>query len=370
MAEAGRGTAERGMGTALPRPLSVFRLPLLAVLLIGCAVKPPPAPLARAGTLAVQPALAKIPEDPPLPQAVAENQTFITINGVPRYKIGPGDVLEVLLTRGFIQDKQTVVVKANGMVTVVSFEAKVAGLTAEQAAEEIRRVLLPFYKELRVEVLVKEYHSKKVTVLGAVGGKAGTFPLKGRTTLLDLLAEVGGPAQNADLERVRVIRQEGPPLTINLFRLLEEPTAQAFVLDAGDLVFIPTRGPAEEKKVFVLGEVKSPGAFPLIPDMRLSQALALAGGPTEVAVLESARVIRGGFSNPEVVEVDFRKVLQQGDRSQDLPLQANDLIVLPRSAIGNWNAFIAKIRPTLEVLTLPLQPPVQILLLRDLIRRE
>lgn len=351
---------------------------LLVVLLLGsgCAAKSPPVHPARTSTLAVQrePA-AEAPETPPLPQTetsslpypVAENQAFVTLEGVPRYKIGPGDVVDILLTRGFVQERQTAAVKANGMVNVAFVEAKVAGLTTEQAAEEIRRSLSSFYRQLSIEVLIKEYNSKRVTLLGAVAGKAGTFPLKGRTTLLDLLAEAGGPAPNAHLERLRLIRQDGPAFTINFFRLLsEENGIRDIVLDAGDVVFIPTRGPAEEKeekRVFVLGEVRNPGAFPLIPNMRLSQALAQAGGPTEVAFLKSARIVRGGLGNPQVVEVDFQKVIEQGERGQDLPLQANDLIVLPRSAIGNWNAFIAKIRPTLEVITFPLALPVQLQLL-------
>ncbi len=332
----------------------------LLALLTGCAFSPPPVPPVGVKALSAQPGSPPGPGEGSLPPAVVENQTFVTVGGVPQYKIGPGDVLEVLLTRGLTQEKQTVTVKANGMVTVAFFEAKVGGLTTEKAQEEIRRTLSPFYKDLSVEVLVKEYHSKKVTILGAVGGKGGTFPLKGRTTLLDLLAEAGGPASNAALDRVRLLRPDGSSFTVNLFRFLaEEPRLPDLVLDAGDVVFIPARGPAEEPKVFVLGEVRNPGAFPLIPKMRLSQALALAGGPTDTAILKEARVIRGGMSNPQVVEVDFQKVLQ-GDPRQDLPLETNDLIVLPRSAIGNWNAFIAKIRPTLEVLTLPLALPVQI----------
>lgn len=328
----------------------------------GCAAQAPPVPLARAGALAAPPqAQAEAPPAVPVPPTVAENQTFVTLDGVPRYKIGPGDVLEILLTRGLVQERLTAAVKANGMVTVAFLGAKVAGRTTEQAAEEVHRLLSPFYKELGVELLVKEYNSKRGAVLGAVGGKAGTFPLKGRTTLIDILAEAGGPAPNADLERVRVIRSDGPAFAINLFRLLSEGNGiRDFVLDAGDVVFIPTRGPADEKKVFVLGEVRNPGAFPLIPNMRLSQALAQAGGPTEVAVLKSARIVRGGLSNPQVVEVDFRQVLEQGEQSQDIVLQAHDLILLPRSAIGNWNAFIAKLRPTLELITLPLALPVQI----------
>jgi len=336
----------------------------------------PPVPSTGTATVAGQPqARAEVPEAPPAPQPVTENQTFVTLEGIPRYKIGPGDILEILLTRGVTQEKQTVVVKANGMVTVAFVEAKVGGLTTEQAVEAIRGILSPFFKQISVEVLVKEYNSKKVAVLGAAA-KVGIFPLRGRTSVLDLFAEMGGPAPNADLERVRLIRPDGSSVTVNVSRLLAGgDVLRELVLDTGDVLFIPARPTAEEKKVeekkvFVLGEVRAPGAFPLLPNMRLSQLLAHAGGPTELAVLESARIIRGGPSNPQVIATDFRKVTDQGDLSQDLPLQANDLIVLPRSGIGNWNAFLAKIRPSLEILTLPLQSATQLLILRDFLQRR
>ena len=301
---------------------------------------------------------------------MTENQTFVTVQGIPWYKIGPGDILEILLTRGLTQEKQAVVVKPDAMVTVAFVDTKVAGLTTQQATEEVRRVLSPFYKQLSVEVVVKEYNSKKVTALGALGGKVGTFPLRGRTTILDLLADAGGPGPNADLERVRVLRADGTSLTINLFSLLEDPLTHAFVLDAGDVVFVPSRVVVEEKKVFVLGEVRNPGAFSMLPNMRLSQAIGMAGGPTDLAVLSSARVIRGGLAAPRVIETDFKKVLDGSDTNHDLMLQVGDLIVLPRSTIGNWNAFITKLKPTFEFLTLPLAPPAQLLLIRELLRRD
>jgi polysaccharide export outer membrane protein len=363
-----------------------------AVLLAGCAMTAGPTvvPVQRASDLAAPgatPAPAPAPVTPPpasapapVPglQAVTENQAFVTVDGSPRYKIGAGDVLEILLATGLSQERQTAVVKANGTVSAAFLEVKVGALTTDQAADEIRRQLTQFYRQIGVEVLIKEYNSKKVTVLGAVAGKVGSFPLKGKMTLLDLLAEVGGPAANADLERVRVVRAGGPSLNLNLLRLLDDPSVQAFALDANDVIFIPAYGggaglPAAaaavgspggpgtlEARVFILGEVKTPGAVGFSPNMRLSQALTLVGGPTDVAVLESARVIRGGLQNPQIVEADFRKLLEQGDPREDLALQPNDLIVLPRSGIGNWNAFLAKLKPSLEILTYPLALPVQI----------
>lgn len=341
----------------------------------AAAPEAPPAAPPPAAAPEIRPPAQPSPEPPPVLHPVTENQTFLTVEGVPRYKIGPGDVLEILLATGLTQERQTAVVRANGTVSAAFLEVKVAGLTTDQAAHEIRRRLEQFYRQLGVEVLVKEYASKKVTVLGAVAGRAGTLPLKGKMTLLDLLAEVGGVAANADLERVRIIRPDGPPITLSLLRLLDQPAAQAFVLDAGDVVFIPVQGAPQgaplgappvpgaavaADRVFVLGEVKTPGAFPLVPNMRLSHALALAGGPTDVAILESARIIRGGLEKPQIVEADFRKLVEEGDPRQDVSLLPSDLIVLPRSGIGNWNAFIAKLKPTLEILTFPLALPVQI----------
>lgn len=358
------------------------RVPLLLLLLLatGCAgraavpvtrasvLTAPPAPAAAPPpSVAQPPPAAPAPEAPQL-EPVTENRTFVTIEGVPRYKLGAGDVLDVLVTTGLAQERQTVAVKPSGRVNVALVEAQVSGLTAEQAAEELQRPLARLYKQVSVEVLVKEYNSKRVTVWGAVAARAGSVPLKGKMTLLDLLVETGGPAPDADLERVRLVRQDAPPLTLNLLRVLAEPTAQAFALDAGDVVFVPSRGVLPgmpgafdaRERIFIFGEVRNPGAFPYAPAMRLSHALAMAGGPTDIAVLESARVIRGGVGNPQIVEADFRKLIQEGDLREDLPLLPTDLVVLPRSGIGDWNAFLAKIRPTVEILTYPLALPVQI----------
>ena len=331
----------------------------------GCAPTIPPAS-PEATARAIQASSSPEPaQSSPLPEPALENETFVTLDGIARYKIGPGDVLEILLTKGFAQEKHTAMVQSDGMVTVTFFNAKVMGLTTQQAAEEIRRILSPYYKQLSIEVLVKEYNSKKVAIFGAVRGKPGTYPLKGRTTLLDLLGEAGGPARTANLEEVQLIRPGGNSYTVNLNLLLSNGTPVRdveIVLDARDVVFIPS---IADKKVFVMGEVVRPGIFPMVSNMRLSQALAQAGGAKNTAVLESARVIRGTLSNPEIIAVDFRSLLEQGDVSQDIRLEVNDVVFFPRSAVGDWNEFMAKIRPTLQNINLLMQPAINAVILRD-----
>lgn len=322
------------------------------------------APANPAAVAASSSASGTMSQSAALPPVVQENESFVTIDGVAWYKIGPGDVLDVVLTKELAQDRQAPEVKPNGKVTLGFFEVRVAGLTTEQAGHEIHRVLAPAYRELHIEVSVKEYRSKSVSVLGGVK-KDGRFALRGKTSLMDVIAEAGGPDLQADLRAVRLLRRDGHVYTIDLIRLVSDTRIRELTLDAGDVLFISSR---EDVKVFLLGDVERPGAYPYLPNMRLTQALALAGGAKETAVLESARIIRGDLRNPQVLQVDFRKALGGQADTQDFALERNDLIVLPRSRIGDWNAFIAKLRPTVEALSLAATPFTQYLLLKELIK--
>ena len=344
----------------------------LPLLLTACAAFPStpmrkaaemtPAPLPQAAALPPQPAGPPPSAEPP-PPAVTENRAFTTVNGVPLYRIGPEDVLEVLITRGLTQDRQTVTVRSDGSVSVGLASAKVDGATVEQAADRLRDGLALYFREPRVEVTVKEYVSKRVTVLGAMGaaagrGGAGVYLLTGRNTLSEVLAKAGGPAPNADLHQIQLSRAGGTRYVVNLFRLMAEgDLRQDVVLDAGDAVFIPALTAAaavaaEQPRVFVFGEARTPGSYAFSPNMRVSQAVAMAGGLSDTGLAQSVRVIRGGLDKPEVIEADFERLLGEGDRRQDVALQPNDIVVIPRTGIANWNAFLARIRPTLEFLTL------------------
>ncbi|TAL10704.1 MAG: hypothetical protein EPO02_07070 [Nitrospirae bacterium] len=73
-------------------------------------------------------------------------------------------------------------------------------------------------------------------------------------------------------------------------------------------------------------------------------------GYNDVAVLDDVRVIRGDARKPEVIPVDIQRLFQYGDRSQDIVLKDNDIVFVPRQRIGDWNAFLLKINPTLNLL--------------------
>ena len=344
------------------RALVTFGMILAALALVSCGrMAPPSATAVNPETFpqAMVPIAPSVPSE--LPPPVTENQTFVTIEGVPQYRIGPGDLLEVFVTKGPTQDRIQTPVRANGRISVSFAEVQVDGLTADQAAQEITRQLSVYFRKPVVEVQVKEYNSKKVSVLGAIGatprGGIGTIPLTGRTTLLELIAKAGGLAPNASLERVRVTRASGKAYTVNMYRYIQEgDLSQEFILDTGDVVFVPERVPGEERRVFLLGEVKNPGPVPFFPTLTVAQLMSQAGGWTDGALFEEARIIRPDPKNPEIIALDLGRLVLDGDRRIDQFLMPNDIVYIPRTRIANWNAFLTQLRPTFEFFAVPFQP--------------
>lgn len=297
-------------------------------------------------------------KEPEIPFA-EENSVFTEVSGYPEYIIGPGDVLSIYLYKGLEVKEYTVKVKGNGEISFLFIEAiKASGLTPSQLKKRLEEELGKYIRKPRIEVDVKEYHSKKVYLLGAINilpwkkSGPGVYVLTGKTTLLDLISAAGGPTKDADLRNVQITRR-GKTFFVNLYRVIAEGrTKENVVLDAGDSIFIPSVKEAPNR-IIVLGEVKNPGVYPLRKGLGVIDAIAQAGGYTNVAKLEEVRIIRGGLINPKIIGVNVKRLIA-GDLSQNLRLNGNDILYIPRTKIGDWNDFIAKIRPTVEILLAPL----------------
>lgn len=79
------------------------------------------------------------------------------------------------------------------------------------------------------------------------------------------------------------------------------------------------------RPVFFFGGVAKPGPLQLTQELTLLQALSAAGGLLPTADTESAYVLRGG----KRIAIDFHRLVQKGDVSQNIPLQPGDTIVVP-----------------------------------------
>jgi polysaccharide export outer membrane protein len=349
---------------------------LAAILLTGCgglwrpskstSVNAPTFPQPQA---VAQPDPKELPT--PLPPPVSENQAFRMAGGTAQYRIGNGDVLDLTVTRGAVQDKLQAAVRSDGTIFVLLTEIPVAGLTGEQAAEAIAKELSVFFRNPRVIVQVKEFNSKSVRVFGAVG--AGTrasgaaLPLTGRLTLLEAIGKAGGFHQVANMERVRVTRADGTSYVVNMFRYMQEgDKSLEFVLDAGDTVVVPEQIKGQEQRVYLLGEVKTPGPVPFFPNMTMGQLIAQVGGWTDGALFQESAVIRASAEVTEILTVDLRELLLEGNRRIDQYLRPNDIVFVPRTRIASWNAFVNQILPTFNLINQPVSTVLQIKALKDL----
>ncbi|HNT97664.1 MAG TPA: polysaccharide biosynthesis/export family protein [Elusimicrobiales bacterium] len=87
------------------------------------------------------------------------------------------------------------------------------------------------------------------------------------------------------------------------------------------------------KQVYVLGEVKKPGAIPLPVERRLTvlEAITLAGGFTDLAAQDKTKVLRNKDGRNESIQVEITRITRQGDKSADIFLEPNDTVFVPQS---------------------------------------
>lgn len=111
-----------------------------------------------------------------------------------------------------------------------------------------------------------------------------------------------------------------------LEKLITAMLAEKYIRSPQVTVFVK-----EFSNVYVFGEVKAPGSFPIYGRMTVFEAITLAGGFTEVAAPSKVKIIRTESGKEINFEVDVDRLTKKGDTSQDVELQANDRVIVPRS---------------------------------------
>lgn len=246
------------------------------------------------------------------------------------YKIGPTDVLKITVFGEPSLDR-SVRVAADGTISYPLIgKVEVAGLTPSELEDKLEKLLGESYlinPQVSVEVL--EYNSQKVYVLGAVK-EPGYYDLKGPTTILEVISRAGGiineggksiiiTSKNSDGQaEVKVIDRE---------KLLSKGEVSLDIpVKGGDVVYVP-----RIEEVYVLGEVKKPGAVPYQDNLTLLQAVSLAGGLTEQAAPRRTKIIRTQTGERATLEVNLKQILE--DATKDIKLSPGDVVVVPRSII-------------------------------------
>jgi polysaccharide export outer membrane protein len=277
------------------------------------------------------------------------------------YKIGPEDLIEISV---FEEEKlnKTVRVSSQGNISLPLLGIlRVKGLTANELEREIRDLLAEkYFQDPHVSIFIKEYRNQRISVIGAVD-KPGAYDVTGPKTVLDVLGMAGGLKEEAG-PLLFLIRPPHPEdegfkgkedsekmkpgtFVIDLEKLLVKGDLTLNLpLIHGDVINVPVSG-----KIFVGGEVRSPGGFPLRgKKLTVSQAIALAGGLKTEAAGSETKIFRYSEKDTgkEIISVNVYSI--QKGQAEDAYLKENDIIMVPRSGaktVGNevWDFIKGRI---------------------------
>lgn len=145
---------------------------------------------------------------PSKPSASATDSFIaVTTPGNTAYKVGPEDVLDISVFKVPELSKSVQVADGGTINLPLVGEIAAAGKTAREIELDLTKKLGDKYlKSPQVTVFVKEYNSQRVTVEGAVK-KPGVYPLRGKNSLLQMLASAGGLEETAENGNIVVVRQ-------------------------------------------------------------------------------------------------------------------------------------------------------------------
>ena len=233
----------------------------------------------------------------------------------------------------------------------------VAGKTTEQLTSYITEKLRGGYlKKPHVSVAIIQVNSRSYLIQGAVR-RPGPFQIEGRPSLMRLINYAGGVLDNHG-SRAFVFRETKPPiklaglkssseqdqpptqnttesselpkyemLTSNISALYKGRFDQDIILEPGDIVNIP-----QTDVFFVAGEVNAPGEFPLKEGTTIRQAIAMAQNWTNKAQPKNAVVFREDVNGErKEIPVDIAAVMS--NKSPDVQLMANDIVIVPNSKL-------------------------------------
>lgn len=308
---------------------------------LGCTAQSPPAPSATE--------LAAVGFRPPQKESMEPaTLEFLShfeaeVDGV--YRLGEGDEMAVdVWDRPELSGKH--LIGPDGKITVpLAGSVRIAGYSRDDAAKLIAETLAHYYFDLAVTVRVEQYVANRVVVLGRVSNP-GVVRFETMPTLLEALARAGGlPILDKQqlLTRCAVIRGRDRIAWVDLKALLTgvDPSLN-LRLRSQDMIYVPD---SDDTPVYVLGEVKKPGAYRLTPEMSLLDALSQAGGPTEDAVPGTLRLIRPGKGENRELRLDgFLKP----DLQANVVLEEGDVLYIPRRGLAEVGYVVQKLNPFLS----------------------
>jgi len=201
----------------------------------------------------------------------------------------------------------------------------------------------------------KAFTITNISIAGEVNSP-GLYSLEGKVDILKAISACKGVTEKANLKDALITKLNNEVIPVDLEKLfLQNDLTQNYSLESGDSLFVPL---SLENNIYVLGEVKSPGLYPIKEECTVVKAITLAGGYTANARLKSCVVIRRFPTDEEgikmqtitlkdvkvirekyeqVIEINLVKILKDGELDQNIVLQPRDIVFIPIKPLSEFD---------------------------------
>jgi len=244
---------------------------------------------------------------------------------LPALKLHAGDLVAISVYDA-PELTRTVRVDPDGTIRLplLAEGVKAAGLMPRELETELAGALKS--GEILVDPVVKitvvEYHSRPISVMGAVR-KPVTFQSDGAVTLLDALSRAEGLTDDAGPEIL--VTQNDVVRHIAVKQLIDgaDPAAN-LRLTGNEEIRVPVAG-----KIFVLGNVRKPGAFPVRDpaDNTVLKLVALSEGLMPFSMKLAYIVRRHAGEKPQEIQIELANIMER--KSPDVALEVGDILYVP-----------------------------------------
>ena len=276
------------------------------------------------------------------------------------YQVGPQDVLNIIVwdhpeltiptggQRPAEEDGHRV--SSNGTIFYPYVgEVEVSGKTAQQIRKILTKRLSKYIRKPQLDVRVVGFYSQKVQVAGAVD-RPDSYPISDVPLMLsDVVNTAGGNNERADIQTV-ILTRNGVNTQHNLIeRYYRGNAAEDILLQNNDIVYVPAN---TIHKVFVMGEVETQAALPLIDgQLTLADALASSGVRQLTADNENIFVLRKGedLSKPYAYHLD---VSEPGALilATAFQLQPLDVVFVSTASLARWGRTMLLLMPSINAI--------------------
>lgn len=204
------------------------------------------------------------------------------------YRLGAGDLLKIVVFDHDELNLDARVSQTGNITFALVGQVPVGGLSTREAELLLAKRLSEggFVSQPQVSILVSDYESQKVSVMGQVT-KAGQYPLDSSKSVLDALALAGGLLSDTAGDDATLVRADGTHVAIDLPKLFDGDPAMNLPVHDGDTVFVQRAA-----QFYVYGEVQHPGQYRLPRNTTISQAISIGGGLTPRGTQRGAIVKR------------------------------------------------------------------------------